>query len=44
MQGHHLIEVAAREAGDDATADPNPVAVKFFVSYEAPTDFTVGYT
>ena len=37
VQGHHLIEVAAREAGDDATTDPNPVPVQFFVSYEAPT-------
>ena len=36
VQGHHLIEVAAREAGDDATTDPNPVPVQFFVSYEAP--------
>jgi hypothetical protein len=36
VQGHHLIEVTAREAGDDLTADPNPVALDFFVSYESP--------
>jgi MYXO-CTERM domain-containing protein len=37
VQGHHTIEVAAREAGDDSTADRRPVAIDFFVSYEAPT-------
>ncbi|MFN2547568.1 MAG: hypothetical protein ABR567_09065 [Myxococcales bacterium] len=36
VQGHHTIEVAAREAGDDMTTDPRPVAIDFFVSYEAP--------
>ena len=36
VQGHHTVEVTAREAGDDHTMDPNPVAVDFFVSYEAP--------
>jgi hypothetical protein len=36
-QGHHLVEVVAREAGDDHTMDPRPVAIDFFVSYEAPT-------
>lgn len=36
VQGHHLIEVTAREQGDDHTMDPQPVAVDFFVSYEAP--------
>ena len=36
VQGHHLVEVVGREAGDDSTADPNPVAVDFFVSYESP--------
>ncbi len=36
VQGHHLVEVTAREAGDDYTSDPEPVAVDFFVSYEAP--------
>ena len=37
VQGLHRIEVRAREAGDDSTQDPNPVALDFFVSYEAPT-------
>lgn len=37
VQGHHTIEIAAREAGDDSTADRRPVAIDFFVSYEAPT-------
>ena len=36
VQGHHLIEVTARETGDDATADPQPVQLDFFVSYEPP--------
>ena len=36
VQGHHTVEVTAREAFDDHTMDPNPVAVDFFVSYEAP--------
>lgn len=36
VQGHHRIEITAREAGDDHTMDPQPVAVDFFVSYEAP--------
>ena len=35
-QGHHRIEVTAREQGDDHTMDPQAVAVDFFVSYEAP--------
>jgi len=37
VQGHHTVEVAAREAGDDSTADRRPVPIDFFVSYEAPT-------
>jgi MYXO-CTERM domain-containing protein len=37
VQGHHFIEVTAREAGDDRTMDPQPVGIDFFVSYEAPT-------
>lgn len=36
VQGHHLVEVIAREAGDDQTMDPDPWAVDFFVSYEPP--------
>jgi MYXO-CTERM domain-containing protein len=36
VQGHHTIEVTAREQGDDHTMDPQPVAVDFFVSYQAP--------
>lgn len=36
VQGHHTVEVTARESFDDHTMDPNPVAVDFFVSYEAP--------
>ncbi len=36
VQGHHHIEVTAREQGDDHTMDPQPVEVDFFVSYEAP--------
>ena len=36
VQGHHTVEVTAREDFDDHTMDPNPVAVDFFVSYEAP--------
>ena len=36
VQGHHTVEITAREAFDDHTMDPNPVAVDFFVSYEAP--------
>ena len=36
VQGLHRIEVRAREAGNDDTMDPNPVAVDFFVSYEPP--------
>src|SRR5258708_23580356 len=34
VQGHHTVEVTAREAGDDHTMDPHPVALDFFVSYE----------
>jgi len=36
VQGHHTVEVTAREDFDDHTMDPNPVAVDFFVSYETP--------
>ena len=36
IQGHHRVDVVAREAGDDHTMDPEPVSVDFFVSYEAP--------
>ncbi|HUJ26786.1 MAG TPA: hypothetical protein VLW85_12255 [Myxococcales bacterium] len=36
VQGHHRVDVMAREAGDDHTMDPEPVSVDFFVSYEAP--------
>ena len=36
VPGHHTVEVTAREAFDDHTMDPNPVALDFFVSYEAP--------
>jgi|GEM_PF-1929371 len=34
--GHHQIEVVAREAGDDRSADPSPVPLDFFVSIEPP--------
>jgi hypothetical protein len=37
VQGHHIVEVTSREAGDDHTMDPQPAVVDFFVSYEAPT-------
>jgi uncharacterized protein (TIGR03382 family) len=37
VQGHHLVEITSREAGDDHTMDLEPVAVDFFVSYEPPT-------
>jgi hypothetical protein len=36
VPGHHLVEITSREAGDDHTMDPEPVAVDFFVSYESP--------
>jgi len=36
IQGHHTVEVTSRQAGDDHTMDLEPVAVDFFVSYEAP--------
>jgi hypothetical protein len=36
MQGHHKIEVTARNEGDDRSQDPSPVALDFFVSIEAP--------
>ena len=36
VQGHHRIEVTAREQGDDHTMDLQPIAVDFFVSYEPP--------
>ena len=36
VQGHHRVDVVAREAGDDHTMDPEPASVDFFVSYEAP--------
>jgi hypothetical protein len=36
VQGHHTVEVTAREAGDDHTMDPHPVALDFFVTYEPP--------
>ena len=36
VQGHHLIEITAREAGDDSTQDPAPAQLDFFVSYEPP--------
>ena len=34
--GHHQIEVVAREAGDDRSADPAPVPLDFFVSIDPP--------
>ncbi len=37
VQGHHLVEVTARDADDDHTMDPQPVAIDFFVSYQRPT-------
>lgn len=37
VQGHHRIEVTARESGDDHTMDPSPAVLDFFVSYEAPS-------
>lgn len=36
LQGHHTIDVVAREAGDDRTQDPDPVTLDFFVSFEKP--------
>jgi MYXO-CTERM domain-containing protein len=37
LQGHHTIEVIAREMGDDRTQDTDPVSLDFFVSFESPT-------
>ena len=34
FEGHHLIEVIARDAGDDRTADPQPVSLDFLVSQQ----------